>query len=397
MAGRREGAKRCLIGVIVIAPLLVSACSDSGSKSSASKCDFEGKGRCRPDSERIDLVQPSFSNPTAVTNPLFPARQLAQVVQLGRDGNTDSRVEITPLPATRTIDWNGKKIETLVTQFLSLNNRRIVEVANDYVAQADDGSVWYFGEKVSNYKNGAVKDGEGSWLAGKDGPPGLLMPAHPKAGNVFRPENIPGLVFEEDTVTATDQTVDGPRGPISGAVTIREHLRENSFEDKTNAPGYGELRIRAEDETADIAVAVPTDAAAPPPEGIHENLQRTLDSLTNASGSRDDRQRVLDSALTSSDVELRYLPVPRVDVDRMDVWVAQALLDDGNKDAWRSDVASLETIRDRVVGALDAGGVSRLDAALRQLRAAVEGRDPSVVADPAHRLRDVLRGLTFRD
>lgn len=386
---------RRLMSVIVSAGVVIAACS-GGSSSKASTCDFEGNGRCQPDAKRVDLVPPTFSNPTAVTNPLFPSSQLNQVVQMGRDGGADSRVEITPLAVRKTINWNGKKIEALVTQFLSYNDRRIVEVANDYVAQADDGSVWYLGEKVSNYKNGVVENDEGSWEAGKDGPGGLIMPAHPKVGDVFRPENIPGLVFEEDTVTAVDQTVSGPTGPIAGAVRIREHLRENTFEDKVNAPRYGELQIRAADESADVAVAVPTDAAAPVPAGVHENLQRSLDSATDASVSRDERQRVLDSALASTDVELRSLPVARVDVDRMDVWVGQVLLDDGDKDAWWSDVAALETIRDRVAGALDPDSARKLNVALRELRAAVEGRDPNAVGDRAYRLRAVLRELTFK-
>ncbi len=129
-------------------------------------------------------------------------------------------------------------------QYVAYLDRRMVEVALDYFAQADDGSVWYFGEAVSNYKDGVVADHEGSWIAGKDGPPGMIMPAHPKRGDVYRPENIPGLVFEEDTVQSAGATVDGPRGRVEGAIVVREHLMDNTFEDKVFAPGYAEFQTR---------------------------------------------------------------------------------------------------------------------------------------------------------
>ena len=57
--------------------------------------------------------------------------------------------------------------------------------------------MWYFGEQVDNYVDGALDNHDGTWLAGRDGPPGMIMPARPRVGDVYRPENIPGLVFEE--------------------------------------------------------------------------------------------------------------------------------------------------------------------------------------------------------
>ena len=45
-----------------------------------------------------------------------------------------------------------------------------------------------------------VADRDGIWLAGRDGPAAMIMPAMAKVGDVFRPENICGVVFEEVTV-----------------------------------------------------------------------------------------------------------------------------------------------------------------------------------------------------
>ncbi len=51
-------------------------------------------------------------------------------------------------------------------------------------AQADDGSVWYFGEDVFDFRDGAIVVTEGTWLAGRDGPAAMIMPADPQVGDV---------------------------------------------------------------------------------------------------------------------------------------------------------------------------------------------------------------------
>ena len=117
----------------------------------------------------------------------------------------------------------------------------IHEVAYDLYAQADDGSVWYFGEDVFNFADGVIVDTHGTWHAGKDGPAAMIMPAEPKVGDVYRPENIPGLVFEEVTVKAVDQTLDGPLGPVEGGLARPASSTLTKREKKTFAPGYGEF------------------------------------------------------------------------------------------------------------------------------------------------------------
>ena len=166
-----------------------------------------------PDAERVDLVAPPFSNPTSVTNPLFPISRLDSVVLNGRVDGKTFRTETTLVPETRVIEWSpGQCVRTLVSQYVAYLDGRIQEVALDFYAQADDGSVWYFGEDVYNYKRGAVADTSGTWLAGKEGPAAMIMPANPRLGDVHRPENVPGLVWEEVEVTEVGKTVDGPRG-----------------------------------------------------------------------------------------------------------------------------------------------------------------------------------------
>ncbi|MGI0036675.1 MAG: hypothetical protein ACRD98_12495 [Nitrososphaera sp.] len=199
------------------------------------------------DDQRVDLVMPTFSNPTNITNPLFPISNLHSAILLGNVEGEPFRTETTLLPDTRIIEWEGQKVETLVSQYVAFIDGRIEEVALDHYAQADDGSVWYFGEDVFNYEDGVVADTEGTWFAGKDGPAALIMPSKPKVGDVFRPENIPNLVFEEVTITSVDLTVDGPLGPVYGAILSKELHMDGFTEDKYFAPGYGEFSTGTEE------------------------------------------------------------------------------------------------------------------------------------------------------
>ncbi|MGH9991879.1 MAG: hypothetical protein ACREAZ_04450 [Nitrososphaera sp.] len=116
------------------------------------------------DDQRVDLVMPTFSNPTYITNPLFPISNLHSAILLGNVEGEPFRTETTLLPDTRIIEWEGQKVETLVSQYVAFIDGRIEEVALDHYAQADDGSVWYFGEDVFNYEDGVVTDTEGTWF-----------------------------------------------------------------------------------------------------------------------------------------------------------------------------------------------------------------------------------------
>jgi len=70
------------------------------------------------------------------------------------------------------------------------------------------------------------------------GPAATIMPGNPAVGNVSRPENSCGVVFEEVVVTATGVTVSGPTGPVNGAIEVTELHQDGMYEDKTFAPGH---------------------------------------------------------------------------------------------------------------------------------------------------------------
>jgi hypothetical protein len=392
-----------------------------------------------PDARRVDLVAPPFSSSTTIANPLFPISSLRSAILNGRVDGRPLKIETTLLPDTRMIEWSpGQCVRVLVSQFVAYRGGRIQEVALDFYAQADDGSVWYFGEDVFNYKRGVVHDTGGSWLAGRDGPAAMIMPAQPARGMVSRPENVPGLVFEEVTIKRTGVTVQGPRGPVTGAMIAGELHDDGSREDKYFAPGYGEFRSAGGGDIEAMALAVPTDALAGPPPAELTALHRDAIALLGAAGSgrwravaagadrmadawRTQRRRgvpprlvaplaralgALDRAVAARrtwkarhaalatadaalDLQLQYRTPAEIDRDRFELWARRARIDAvaRTRPALRGDVATLTWIRDRIARSVERIDRVRIDHRLTELEAAVADDDLAAAAKAAAALR----------
>jgi len=435
------------------AVLALSAC-DSGSKSSSSPSStpftatacgtYSGRG-CAPASRRVDLKRPSFSDSTSITNQLFPISRLQSAVLLGHVEGKPFRTETTLLPGTRIVTWNGKQIPVLVSQYMAYLDGRLEEVALDRYAQADDGSVWYFGEDVFDYRNGTIAETEGTWLAGREGPAAMIMPAEPKVGDVYRTENAPGIVFEEVTVKSTGKTVAGPRGPVEGGMVAHELHSDRTSEDKIFAPDYGEFRTEGGGDLEALALAVPTDAlpgpmpaelaslsesaegileaariadwegaaatikrmnagwsalrAGNPPPMVAARLSNRLAALTGSVKARRPArttQKAIDVAQSVLDLELRYRPPTEIDRDRFHLWTQQLRVDAAAKNlaGVTGDVAVLEWIRDRIAHTLDPAGRGEINARLRGLRSATDAKNLPAAADHAARLGARLRALS---
>lgn len=394
-----------------------------------------------PDSLRVDLFAPTFTNPTAATNPLFPVGELERAVLLGRADGEPFRAETTRLPGTRTIILNGEPVATIVSQYVAWLDGRIEEVALDWYGQDEAGNVWYFGEDVFNYEDGVVVDTEGTWLAGEDGPVAMIMPADPQIGNVWRPENACPIVFEEVTALDTGVTVMGPSGPVPGALIVSELHMDGTYEDKTFAPGYGEFSTGSGPNLEALAVAVPTDfiggsvpedlddlsdgaetmfhlarrgswreieslfeemeedwadyaATGVPPllAAAMDDAIETLDEAVDARNRREVRQAAVDIAFAGIDFELRHEERTDIDLDLIEVFSLQLQIDRAAHDrgAIRSDLESIRVIRDR----LAPPQAGRIDGALGALRTATEAGDEEALAVSAANLHETLAEMT---
>jgi hypothetical protein len=398
-----------------------------------------------PESERVDLAMPRFSDPTNVTNPLFPVSRQESVLLLGRVDGQAFRTEVTLLPETRIVEWQGQRVETLVSQYVAYLDGRIHEVAYDFYAQDDAGAVWYFGEDVFNFRDGFIADTHGTWIAGKDGPAAMIMPADPRVGDVYRPENIPGFVFEEVTVKSVGRALDGPLGPVEGGLLIEELHMDGNTEAKTFGPGYGEFFTAGGGDVEALALAVPTDALPGPtppelatlengandvfvaagsgdwraartaaarmasawqdvragevPDRLGPRLGGALEALADGIRARNAlaaRQAAIDVARWSLDLQLRHRPVTEIDLARFDLWAAQLLVDAkaGDTAAVNGDFFSLDYIRDRIQHTLSEADRARINVALEELNGAVGDEDLEAAADITQGLRQALAGMS---
>jgi hypothetical protein len=439
--------RRVLVAAVVAVALAAGACTAGTGDGGSSKPEaipqpeLIGDLPVAPADQRVDLGMPTFSNPTEVTNPLHPTAKVPSVLMVGTVDDKEFRTEVTTLPDTRIIEWGGQLVETVASQYVAYLDGRIHEVAYDYYAQADDGSVWYFGEDVFNFENGAIADTHGTWIAGKDGPAAMIMPGDPSVGDTYRPENVPGLVFEEVTVKSVDQPLEGPLGTINGGLIVQELHMDGTYEDKTFAPGYGEFYTAGGGDVEALAMAVPTDATSGSvPEGlatlssramdafeasrnevwgaavaaaddvaaawdayrgtevprmIEPRMDRAVGALLAAVEARDPEraaQAAIDTARWGFDLQLQHQPVSEVDSARFDLWAAQMILDAqaGNSDGVRADLFSIDYVRDRVQHTWSEEDGARINLLLEELQGAVSDEDLNAAAELAGQLRSIL-------
>ena len=229
---------------------------------------------------------PVFSKPTDITNSYFPVSSVGQTVALGTEGGESTREEVTLLPDLKTISWAGGDTQVRVAQFVAYGDGKLVEVAYDYFAQADNGDVYYFGEDVANYEDGQIASHEGSWLAGKDGaPPALIMPAKPQVGMVFNPENLPGVVYETDEVISLSEKATTPSGPISDGLHIKETLMDGSIEYKIWAMGFGIVEDRSDDGKVNLVLFNRADATPLAVPGPLQTIEAQVEDIIDLAPS----------------------------------------------------------------------------------------------------------------
>jgi hypothetical protein len=267
------------------------------------------------------------------------------------------------------------------------------------------------------------------------------MPGDPSPGQVYRPENIPEVVFEEATVKATGRRVPGPMGPVEGAVVVSELHFDGSTEEKIFAPGYGEFSAGGGGDLEAVALAVPVDAAAgPPPAGLTTltadaraafdaapagrwaaaasrvdameaawrqvgrggvpeqvagQLTRALDRLARVVAAREParaRQVALDVEQAALDLQLRHRAPAEVDLERLDLWARRLQFDTAAKDggAVAGDVATLQAIWDRAGHTAAPAAADRVKASLATLTTAADAEDLRAAATAVPALRSAV-------
>lgn len=172
----------------------------------------------RPAWAEVPTGPPTFSDPLTIDNAFFPFEPNGLKVFTGSDHGTKIGAIDYYLTQTRTFKVNGNNVPCRILVEEAYESDELVERSFNYFAQADDGTVYYFGEVVDNYVDGVIDNHDGSWLVGgptqPDPPetgnapePAVFMPANPELGDVFKPEDLFPIVDETARIVGVDLDV----------------------------------------------------------------------------------------------------------------------------------------------------------------------------------------------
>jgi hypothetical protein len=169
---------------------------------------------------------------------------------------------ITVLDKTRTVtlrtEDGEQRVKTRVIEERESVDGELAEVSRNYFARcAQTNDVYYFGEAVDIYEDGAIVSHEGSWLTGQGGAlPGLVMPGTFLLGSRYFQENAPGVARDRAEHVAMGLNVHVPAGSFKDCVQIHETsaLEPGAESTKVYCPDVG-LVIDDEVQLVDFDVA----------------------------------------------------------------------------------------------------------------------------------------------
>jgi hypothetical protein len=231
----------------------------------------------------------TFSNPLQINNPFHPFVDNRLKVSSIRQGHTDAQVIDVYSTERRTFTLtNGTTVSCATLIEVEIEDGELTEISSNYFAQADNGTVYYFGEVVDIYENGVIVSHDGSWLVG--GPvgndpvetatamvPAEFMPANPKVGDTFKPEDLFPVVEETDVVVKTGQTVTVQAGKFTNTIKIQETLLSGDVEFKWYAPGVGFIQAKEPGEILELTAVIDTADADQRNDVLEELLDVFLD------------------------------------------------------------------------------------------------------------------------
>jgi hypothetical protein len=177
---------------------------------------------------------------TKVDNPYWPMRPGTRWVYRETDSEgARQRVVVTVVRRTKLIA-NG--VTARVIRDVVTEDRKPVEVTEDWYAQDKAGNVWYLGEDTTEYENGQPVSKEGSWEAGVDGAqPGVIMPARPRVGMRYRQEYYAGHAEDRARIFSLREKSEVPFGFFGRVLMTRDvnALAPRILEYKFYARGVG--------------------------------------------------------------------------------------------------------------------------------------------------------------
>jgi hypothetical protein len=178
---------------------------------------------------------------STIDNPFFPLVPGTTFIYEGKDGGHSARDEFFVTHKTKKI----LGVTTTVIRDRAFVDGELAEETFDWLAQDEDGNVWYFGEDSREIENGEVVNTEGSWEAGVHGArAGIIMEAHPRVGDKYQQEFAKGVAEDRATVLSLDEKIKVPYGTFKNCLETKDFtpLEPDVVEHKYYARGIGFIR-----------------------------------------------------------------------------------------------------------------------------------------------------------
>jgi hypothetical protein len=207
--------KRIAILAVACCALMLGACGDDESGSSEQTTATNAGSALPRGSEPVELDPADFT--TEIDNPYWP-------ISLGKRWvftSSDERIVVTRTNRKKKVAAIDAVVLTDVVT--SNDGGDYVEITEDWYAQDKDGNVWYLGEATKEYENGKVASTKGSWEHGVNGAyAGIMIPADPKPGLVYRQEYYKGEAEDQAKVVRLDAKGRVPFGAFENALETED-------------------------------------------------------------------------------------------------------------------------------------------------------------------------------
>ncbi len=226
-----------LLAVTLLAIAITGCCV-------AEKKSIEVAGAYHPTINPADFTH-------VVDNPYFPLVPGSTFTLLEKDGGESRENKITVTDDTKTI----MGVKCVVVRDTVTLNGVVLEDTFDWYAQDKQGTVWYFGEATQEFESDGRVNTKGSWEAGVNGQPGIIMLANPKPGQPYRQEHSPKNAEDMGQVVAVGESVTVPHGTFNDCVKTKDwSLLESGHEHKWYAKGVGV--VRTESSSGEVATLI---------------------------------------------------------------------------------------------------------------------------------------------
>jgi hypothetical protein len=210
----RRALSPALWGVALVL-LLVTGC---GSKSDGTYGTTDEKTQRTSHEAYSPGIKPSDFT-TEIDNKYFPLKPGTTFLYEGKFQGARERDVMAVTHDTRRF----MGVECLVASDRVTEDGKVTEQTYDWYAQDNQGNVWYFGEHVTEYKNGKVTGHEGSWESGVGGAkPGIAMQADPIPGQIYRQEYSKGVAEDKAKVISLKGSAKVPYGSFNNVLVTEE-------------------------------------------------------------------------------------------------------------------------------------------------------------------------------